>query len=583
MAPRPRFVTRRPSETGQGARPPAWWYVLPVGLLGLATLPYLGRPGPIGEEAMAGFLALEYLEGLRAGELSGAPLGPLPPVLHAYEGSTILSLYVAVLSILGPSIWGIRLVHVALGCGGLFAFQYVVGRWISPRVGLLGAVLLCLNPSFTCAIRFGEFVDSTVQVALFWIGLALVQRSLETRKRAYFLASGFVVGVAINAKIMAFAYILGSSVALLVLIGPIRQELSRKDGLTPATLIGFAACVLVGCAPFLGHHLVTRGADLEWIGGVASGGLYQDRQGPEVVENLLHRLHDFIPFLMGRIHILEETMPAVASRFAPHVFAISMCGLIALARFAVLPRSQRRVLGFLLVTAVVVFLTTAITPSDYHDIHILVLLTFPELAVAWFAHEIATRLRPRWAGLAVAGLLVAPALLHGLPTTVRMQRAIHTGQIPAAVSPAIHEVVDVLEARGITRFAALGGSIHHNVPFLTGNRVQGVGAVGVDKPRPEDDVWSRAETPSNGDHFSGDPVGDGPGLPLSFFRAEGGGCPIDAAVIIETTDGAGTARLHSAEDLAVRTDCALSFIQSIPDGWGHDMYWIYGVGASSEG
>ncbi|MDY7041601.1 MAG: glycosyltransferase family 39 protein, partial [Chloroflexota bacterium] len=410
------------------------------------TLYQITLPGLHYDEAVEVLPAMQLLLGqpVVTHRGSGIHLGGrvFPIMVMDYIGALNAYLTLPFFALLGINVFAIRLMPVLVGVLTLL-LTYRLGRELyNPRVGVVAALLLAVQPSFVFWSRQGIFVTNiTVPIALACVLYgARWWRGGSTRS---LYAAAFLCGLGLYAKFL-FLWIVGALVVALVVLNADRWwQALRQRNLSPfpwqmtwrqALLAGL--CVLLGMAPLILFNLQTQGTILTLTGNATSS--YYDNDNLNLPLNLKVRIQRFRAVLEGSHHLWY-----LGGNFNDRYWPWAFVGALVVTVLVVVLRARdewrQAFFPWLVIGCVIV--ASTVTISALWFTHFAILMPWPALAVALGLDLLARRggldglhlgrLVPAWRdsrlarklslGLALVALVVA--LLVG--TDLRVNRAYH--------------------------------------------------------------------------------------------------------------------------------------------------------------
>ncbi len=413
--------------------------------------------------------------------------GKIFPIMPSdYYGAVIAYLFYPFIHIFGSNAIALR-----LGCIFIFAifllFVYQLCKiWFGTRVGLLAALLTATNLAFVQYSRVGLFRCELIVMFFFWAGLFSLIKYSEKKKYSFLCLSFFFFGLGLSTKINFLYYIVALTLAYLTMG-------KRSNLLGPLNIKKVAVMLLSFC---LGaFFIIVYNIKKPWVTIKQLLSVLMDPHGTErytagmavnnwnYPDNLGMRLRDLLTLLKGDISsrfdwgvnktcIIETISPLITS-----LTIISLVLVLFLALFSSsLPKITRYRILFLYIIYLVVFFLSPFTLSGFNQGHLLILLPFPQVAIALFLSYIWRRAEQRKIILVriIGWFLIISILLFNIWMNIYFNVQMKKDGGYGHWSTAIYELVDYLQENNITAPVMFGYGLHSNLMFLTGNKVMPV-------------------------------------------------------------------------------------------------------------
>ena len=361
-------------------------------------LPNIGAPMLNAEEALECQLALELLttpverlpQPFWRDLLPGVELfGRHFPLMEdtPYTGAPELYWQLPVSAVLGWNALSIRLVPLLFALLGLLCAHAVFRRWFGPRVALVAALVTVTHPIFLLFTREGHDKEEVFTLAMFWLGVWLIQQFFEGKGRAFgltFALGLFCFGVGLWHKITFIWYLAGLGVAFPLWRWKVVEGQPPAAGHWLAGALGFVA----GALPLIVFNATQ--------GGVTARIMWESLIRPtpkdfvnnlDIGTNLWIRIqHMAVVMVNGDLWDPNWFRVLEGWRNTPNYLNLIIFapGLLLVPLWAWARRHElygRRVL-WLWVVYGVAFFTTAFTVSSFNPSHMLVMYPLPGLVTA---------------------------------------------------------------------------------------------------------------------------------------------------------------------------------------------------------
>lgn len=485
-------------------------------LLGLGafltlTLYQVTLPGLHYDEAVEVVPAMQLLLGqpVSTHRNAGIHLGGrlLPLMVMDYIGALNTYLTLPFFALLGVNVFAIRLMPILVGVLTLLLTYRLGHELYNPRVGVMAALLLAVQPSFVFWSRQGIFVTNiTAPIALACVLYGV--RWWRGGAPRYLYAAAFLAGLGLYAKFL-FLWIIGALlVALAVLNADRWWSALRRRNLAPfpfrlrwyqVLLAGL--CFLLGMAPLILFNLQTQGTIATLASNATSS--YYNTDNLNLPLNLKVRIQRFRAVLEGSHH-LWYLGGNFNNGYWPWIFALSILVVLVVVVLRARDEGRRALFPFVVIGCVIV--ASTVTISALWFTHFAILMPWPALAVAMALDLVARRggldelhlgkLVPVWRdsrlarrfSLGLALIVCVGVLLMG--TDLRVDRAYHRELTRSggagAHSAAIYKLAAYLEREGISQPVIMDWGIDASLRILTQGRVRPVEIFGYEWEAGED-------------------------------------------------------------------------------------------------
>lgn len=478
-------------------------------LLGLGafltlTLYQITLPGLHYDEAVEVVPAMQLLLGqpVITHRNAGIHLGGrlLPIMVMDYIGALNTYLILPFFALLGINVFAIRLMPILVGALTLL-LTYRLGRELyTPRVGVVAALLLAMQPSFVFWSRQGIFVTNiTAPIALACVFYAVRWWRGGAARNLY--AAAFLAGLGLYAKFL-FLWIIGALIVALVVLNADRwwQALRQRSlALFPSRLtwqqvLLAGMCFLLGMAPLIAFNMQTQGTILTLTGNLTSS--YYHTNNLNLPLNLKVRLERFRAVLEGSHHLWYLGWN-FNNRYWPWVLGGALLITVFVVVICAHNEGRRALFPWVVIGCVIV--ASTVTISDLWFTHFAILIPWPALAVAMALDLLARhsgldrlhlgRLMPNWRGGLAAQLGLGLALIVLVATLLMVtdlwvdrsyHRELTRSGGAGAHSAAIYDLAAYLEKEGITKPVIMDWGIDASLRILTQGQVQPVEIFGYE-------------------------------------------------------------------------------------------------------
>lgn len=499
-------------------------------LLGLGafltlTLYQISLPGLHYDEAVEVLPAMQLLLGqpVITHRDSGIHLGGrlFPIMVMDYIGALNTYLTLPFFALLGINVFAIRLMPILVGVLTLLLIYRLGHELYNPRVGVVAALLLAVQPSFVFWSRQGIFVTNvTAPIALACVLYGMRWWRSGPARNLY--AAAFLAGLGLYAKFL-FLWIIGALVVALVALNADRWwRALRQRSLSPfpfhltwRRVLLAGLCFLLGMAPLILFNIQTQGTILTLTGNATSS--YYNTNNLNLPLNLRVRIQRFRAVLEGSHHLWY-----LGGNFNDRYWPWALVGALVITVLVIVLRAgdEWRRAFFPSVVIGCVIVASTVTISALWFTHFAILMPWPALAVAMALDLLVRRggldrlhlgrLVPAWRdshpaqeiSLGLALIVLVAALLIG--TDLRVDRAYHRELTRSggagAHSAAIYKLAAYLEGEGITHPVIMDWGIDAPLRILTRGQVQPMEIFGYEWEAGEDFRRRVAETLQNPDN-----------------------------------------------------------------------------------
>jgi 4-amino-4-deoxy-L-arabinose transferase-like glycosyltransferase len=409
--------------------------------------------------------------------------GKIFPIMEAqYSGATIPYLIFPFIRFFGLNILALRLCPVIIMAIFLFFLYYFCKNWFGVKVAIAASLITATNLVFVQYSRLGLYRSEIFVMAFFWFGLFFLIKYAQI-KRYLFLILGFLFfGLSFSIKITFLYYAVALTIAYF-LIG-------KRNGLLGIFKIKEIAIMLVSfCAG--AFFVISYNVIEPWITAKQLFSVLTNVQATSVntigegaknwdyLNNFSQRLMQFFGILRGDVGdrffwgISGNSAMEVFSSLAVILVIICLGLLLATALFipSLTKIGKNRVL-FICIIYLAVLLLSPFTMSGFDQGHLLVLLPFPQLALAVFLCTLWSVVsKNKKLVKAIVGFLFVFTIFFNifmnLYYNMQMQRSGGYGRW----STAIGELADYLKKNNITAPVMFDYDLYANLIFSTDNQV----------------------------------------------------------------------------------------------------------------
>jgi len=403
----------------------------------------------------------------------------LPVMLEPYDGAVMSYILAPFAAVLPPGPWAVRLPGVLLCAGWVWLIRSCCGLWFGRRAGFLAGLLAATNLLLLQYSRVALQRNEVLVAFFFWAALLPLTRWCMDRDPRMLGLTGFFLGLGLTLKITFLWYVVALGAAGVTFRSRLGFcEMRSRDWLWAGS--GLAA----GSALLILYNIERDFATLRllWdaltaptaVEGVPKGGVDNARY----FEHLGLRFEHLWDLLRGEIQprdrwgVWRRGWAEPLGQWTAVLCAGAMAWLPLWAwKRRKEDRSGSAALFFGLVF-LLVFLQTPFTVSNFDEAHLLVLLPFPQLALALLTDR---WMRPldRFPRLAwtLCGLLLAPVLIHDLATHRHFDSEAAANGGYEDWSAAVYDAARYLRENGISSPVAFGLALRENVAFLTDREV----------------------------------------------------------------------------------------------------------------
>jgi 4-amino-4-deoxy-L-arabinose transferase-like glycosyltransferase len=426
---------------------------------GLLILPY---PGIEADEALfaGGIYSPERMAA--AIELAGRPVATM---IMGYIGALKAWLYTPIFSLLGISVWTLRVPVLLAGVATVWLFASLLARLSGPLAAAIGALLLATDPIFLTTTVFDWGPVALQQLLLVGAMLALV-RFAERRKERDLVIGCFALGLALWHKAVLLWLLVAMAASAAALAG---RELF---GLAVRYWSRAAGAFLLGALPFVFYNLDQPGQ--AWSG--RRLGL-QDLAGKIEVMKRSVRGDAMAGFLVAAESNGEEAAAETAveraslrlSDLAGRRISGIQLWLVPVAAAGLFSARSRRTILFFAMAFLVAWAQMLVTVEAGGSVHHTVML-WPFLHAFLAVGLAAVASFSRWAARLCALLVLSAATMNALATNEHLARLVRFGA-ERMWTDAIFELAERVRASGARYF--------HPADWGMGDQVRLLAAGGV--------------------------------------------------------------------------------------------------------
>lgn len=400
-----------------------------------------------------------------------------------YYGAVIPYLFYPFIRILGSNAISLRTGCIFIFTIFLLLVYQLCKGWFGKRAGILATLLTATSLTFVQHSRVGLYRCEIIVMFLFWVGLFFLIKYSQKRKYLFLSLSFFFFGLGLSTKINFLYYIVALTLAYLII--------GRKLDLLGSFNIKKVVIMLVSFC--LGSFfMIVYNIKKPWITIKQLLSVLIDPNGTEkyttglamnnwnYLDNLGIRLMDLFTLLKGDISARIDwgvTKTSIIESFSPLITNLSAAPLVLVLFFALfssgLSKIIRQRILFLYILYSAVFLLSPFTISGFCQGHLLVLLPFPQVAVAIFLDYIWSMSEQRKIFFVriFGWFLITSILLFNIWMNIYFNMQMKRTGGYGRWSTAINELADYLEKNNITAPVMFGYGLHSNLIFLTGKKV----------------------------------------------------------------------------------------------------------------
>jgi hypothetical protein len=170
---------------------------------------------------------------------------PVAMMLMSYLGTLKSLIYMAIFSVLSPSVWSLRIPVLLMGALTIWGFYLLLVRVLDRRAGFVGCALLSTDATYLYTTCF-DWGPVVLQHALSVGGILLLVRFHQTSRRWALGAGFFLFGLALWDKAIFGWTLIGLLLALLCAYpGALRRAFSPANLLIAALAFGAGAFPLL--------------------------------------------------------------------------------------------------------------------------------------------------------------------------------------------------------------------------------------------------------------------------------------------------------------------------------------------------
>jgi len=413
--------------------------------------------------------------------------GKIFPIMPSdYYGAVIPYLFYPFIRILGSNAIALRFGSIFISAIFLLFVYHLCKIWFGKRVGLLATLLTATNLAFVQYSRVGLYRCEIIVMFFFWVGLFFLIKYSQKKKYYFLCLSFFLFGIGLSTKINFLYYIVALTLAYLI-IGK-RLNLLSPFNIKKAIIMLLSFCL--GSFFIIVYNIkepwITVRQLLSVLTDPHGTSRYTNAMGANnwaYLNNLAVKSQHLFTLLGGDIS--DKVYWGVFGNYAIELFSVLMTGLIiaslvvllflALFRPGLSKIIRYRIL-FLYVIYATVFLLSPFTLSAFNQGHLLILLPFPQVALAIFLIYIWQRaeqskiiLMKLFVGFSIS-FIIFFNIVTNIYFNIQMKKIGGYGRW----STAIGELADYLQKNNITSPIMFDYDLHSNLLFLSDNRVSPV-------------------------------------------------------------------------------------------------------------
>jgi len=375
----------------------------------------------------------------------------------------------------GKSVFVLRFTQVLFSLGTLFCVYYVCRRQFGDTVGLLTFFLLGVDSNFIRTTRVGYLQDAISQIFLFWLGLFLVQRYLEEKRKNYLYLSAFVFGVALWAKLMVLGYFLGIAATGLLFWRKWYHFLKTKIFERKRDAVFFLFSFILGYAPALifnsNHYWMTLRSISNSLKPINTNVQWNNL---DFLGNLKIRIGNFNELLMNSN--VADAIWLPVNRLSLPLFYFSLAAVLSyifLRKSGAIKRSvsENKILFFLGVYSALLVLSCFIPSSGSFDSsHVVIMLPSVQLVEALFFGLLLVYLKVKFWPYVISLCLLLPHaaaeanIMRQLWLDLKFEKNIPTISV-------FNRLASFLEAANIREIFCLDERLVQNIDFISKLRI----------------------------------------------------------------------------------------------------------------
>ena len=458
----------------------------------ILTLLNINYPGLNTDEASNGVAGSNILRDV--GDIAGGkpPLlychvtlfGKIFPIMQSqYCGATIAYLVFPFFRFFGANAVGLRLCSILILAIFLLFLYYFCKNWFGNRVAIMASLITATNLAFVQYGRLGLYRTEIFVMSFFWVGLFFLIKYAQAKRYLFLILSFLFFGLSFSIKITFLYYAVALTVAYL-LIG-------RKPGLLgtfkikEVVLMLFSFCT--GAFLIITYNIMEPWVTVKQLFSVLTNAqatsantIGEGAKNWDYLNNFSQRLMQSFSLLKGDISdrffwgVFENNTIEAFSLSAVILVIGSLVLLLGVVLFtSSLPKITRSRVLFIYILYSILLLLSPFTMCGLNQGHLLVLLPFPQVAMAIFLcylWDIAWQFKKTLIKVFVGFLLSFTILFNifmNLYYNIQMQRTGGFGRW----STAINELVDYLKENNITAPVMFDYDLHSNLIFATDNKV----------------------------------------------------------------------------------------------------------------
>ena len=441
-----------------------------------------------------------------------------PVMIMSYLGTVCTYLMLPFFYFLGVNVFSLRLMTICFGCLTI-VFYYLFARDLfNRRVAAVTALLLAVHPSFILWSRQGIYVTSVMTFMAAGSLLCLLRwyrRRMDWHLRSrwpkvsdrgeggsvrrpspliqrtdwYLYAGAFLLGVGFNAKFLFLWFIVALALSYYVLqFTSLPSKPALADRRTIWRILTFnmdakqfglgLLSFCLGAGGLIWYNLNTWGT----VKTLARNLITTDRgvDNLNFFMNLLTEIKAFLVLIKGSWFGFYGG--SFSNNLYPIVFCISVVGLAFLffgprCRFGWLkpPNDQTETAKakfvFLFSMLALILVQSCFTVSGLGATHLLIMLPFPQLIIAFFMDMLFQMIDPETVPSALMVVVFLALVAQDLRVDFQYYQALQRSGGLGRFSDAIYELAEYLEDNHITSPLAVDWGFKNNIQILTQGRV----------------------------------------------------------------------------------------------------------------
>lgn len=438
----------------------------------ISTLLALDKLGLNPDEAHYGQVVVNHYTSLTG---SNGFLASFGTARSFYSGAIKGYLSVPFFAIFGPTVFALRFTAVFFSLISLICIYYVCSRWFNRLVGLSAVVLLGTNSTFIRATRIGMDRSEIIQIFLVWLGLALIQRYLDGKKKRYLYFSAFVFGLALSSGIIFLAFFFGVIAAFIVLWDKSYRFLRKEIFKASYDFAVFVLMFTIGSSELILYNIYNKGRTIQVLWHSFWNSPCAGWDNLDFFNNLSIRCQHLNAVLMDAGDLGCPIRVGDYNYFNAVFFYLSLISII----FYLFLRNKKNLFSkkkilFLLMAYFGIFALSCFTPTGNAPANHLIFL-FPAIQIicAIFLGLIFLLCKRKILQYSLLSLFMVPNVYAEFNITKNyLAKVKNDTNVCNAYSTLIYKLADYLEKNNIRECLSVTFPIGGNIDFITDQRVR---------------------------------------------------------------------------------------------------------------